>query len=83
MNGADSELQRRVLNFLMGRNVPELRAVEVTATAGAVTLRGRVHSYYQKQLCLSCAGRVAGVSRVVDQVDVASYDQPNSSSLRS
>ena len=68
---ADHELERRVVSFLHARHVPGLRHLEVKANGGTVTLRGRVQSFYEKQLCQSCCQRVAGVIRLVDAVDVA------------
>ncbi|MGH7135809.1 MAG: BON domain-containing protein [Pirellulales bacterium] len=67
---ADHDLQRRVVNFLAERHVPGLRHLEVEAQNGTVTLRGRVHSFYEKQLCQAVCRRVAGVVRYVDAVDV-------------
>ena len=66
----DRELERRVMNYLHGRQVPAVRAVSVQADNGTVTLRGEVPSFYQKQLCISCSRRVAGVVRLVDQIEV-------------
>jgi len=71
MNPADRDLERRVLSYLVGRHVPGLRNLQVEARNGTVTLRGRVHTFYEKQLCQNCCRRVAGVVQFVDHVDVA------------
>ena len=42
----------------------------VSASRGVVTLRGRVSSYYQKQLAQTAAMRVAGVEQLENQVEV-------------
>lgn len=68
---ADRELERRVVNFLAGRHVPGLRHLEVSAQGGTVTVSGRVRSFYEKQLCQECCKRVAGVIKLIDDVDVA------------
>lgn len=68
---ADRDLERRVTRFLLDKQVPGLRNLEVKAQAGAVTLRGSVHSFYEKQLSHSLCKRVAGVLRLIDAVDVA------------
>lgn len=75
---ADRDLERRVTNFLAGRHVPGLRHVEVEAHNGTVTLRGRVRTFYEKQLCQDCCRRVAGVVQFIDDVDVV-YAQPSRS----
>jgi len=63
-------LKRRVISYLVGRRVPALRDIEVSAVGGTVVLRGKVGSFYEKQLCIHCCRRVAGVVRLVDEVDV-------------
>ena len=68
---ADRDLERRVVNFLQGWQRPGLRNVEVKATAGTVTLRGTVNSFYEKQLSQQCCRRVAGVLKLIDAISVA------------
>jgi osmotically-inducible protein OsmY len=75
----DRELERRVTNFL-GQHFPRLRTVEVEACQGVVTIVGRVNSFYERQLCISCCQRVAGVTGVNDEVEVA---EPRSNLPRS
>lgn len=70
-SGADRDLERRVINFLVGRQVPSLRQIAVEADRGTVTMRGRVYSFHHKQLCINCCTRVAGVLRLVDELTVA------------
>lgn len=66
----DRELERRVLIYLEQQHFPQLHAVEVKARQGIVTIRGRVSSFYERQLCIHCCQRVAGVVQVNDQVEV-------------
>ena len=63
-----SDLARRVANLLWQRS--SLRRVNVFAQDGRVTLSGTVHSFYERQLCISGAQRVAGVYELVDQIKV-------------
>ena len=67
----DEDLRFRVVNFLVQRNMSSLRRIGVEAQDGLVTLRGNVRSFYEKQLCLNCVRHVAGVIRLVDQIEVA------------
>jgi osmotically-inducible protein OsmY len=67
---ADRDLQVRVSNYLFGQHISDLRHVGVEARRGVVTLRGRVHTFHQKQLCLNCCQRVAGVQHIDDQIEV-------------
>lgn len=79
---ADRDLERRVAIYLAGRHVPGLRNLAVEAHNGTVTLRGRVYSFYEKQLCQAVCRRVAGVVRYVDAVDV-NYASSRSPALAS
>ena len=67
----DQDLQRRVVSFLAGRYLPSLRQLEVDVQEGIVTLRGRVTSFYEKQVAIHSCQRVAGVRKLVDAVDVS------------
>ena len=69
---ANSDLKRRIVNYLVSRQVPALRHVEVEAVAGTVILRGKMRSFYHKQLCLHCCQRVAGVIKLIDELVVDS-----------
>jgi osmotically-inducible protein OsmY len=57
--------------FLADRHLPGLRQLEIEASNGTVTLRGRVRSFYEKQLCQNVSRRVSGVVQFVDAVVVA------------
>ena len=67
---ADADLRRRVVAFLASRQLAALRNLEVEAHGGTVTLRGKVQTFYEKQLTQQCSRRVAGVVRLVDEIDV-------------
>ncbi len=70
-NQADGDLERRVVNFLSQQHFPGRRGIEVEARQGIVTLRGRVRSFHERQLCVNCCQRVAGVVGVNDKIQVA------------
>jgi hypothetical protein len=67
---SDEQLSRRVHNYLASRQPAGGNSVEVRASGGIVTVRGSVSSFYQRQLYIHGAQRVAGVLRVVDEIDV-------------
>jgi osmotically-inducible protein OsmY len=50
--------------YLMGRKV------RIETHDGRVTLRGVVHSYYQKQMAQETLRNVAGVDRIENQLEV-------------
>lgn len=77
--GADRDLERRIVNFLSRRHVPGLRQLEVKANNGIVTLRGQVRSFYEKQLSHHCCRRVAGVVQLIDAVEVV--DAPRAATV--
>ena len=66
----DRDLEYRVRTFLSGRNFPALRRLGIEARNGTVTIRGRVTTFYEKQLSQQCRQRVAGVRQLVDQIVV-------------
>lgn len=66
----DRDLESRVRNYLLGYKMPALQHVDVVASNGTVILRGRVYSFFQKQLCIHCCRRVAGVFELVDELKV-------------
>ena len=63
-------LRRRVRLFLDGSNLPSLRFVRVEVDGDVIRLRGKVRSFYEKQMAVQLVSRVAGVIRVIDQIDV-------------
>ncbi|MBS0211407.1 MAG: BON domain-containing protein [Planctomycetes bacterium] len=64
------DLERRVRSFLATRSEPGLRRIDIDAEGGRVTLRGLVRSFYERQLAVHCCRRVAGVTEVIDQLNV-------------
>jgi osmotically-inducible protein OsmY len=68
---SDRDLERRIVTSLADRQMPGLRQLQVAANNGTVTLRGRVRSFYEKQLCQNVCRHVAGVVQFVDAVVVA------------
>ena len=66
----DVDLAHRLVNILHGRNVPGREAVQVDVRGGTVVVSGRLHSKHAKWLCIECCRHVAGVIKLVDEVDV-------------
>ena len=64
------DLAGRIRMFLHEHHLPILRRLTVEVAGDAVTIQGRVGSFYERQLAIECCKRVAGVRRVVDQIDV-------------
>ncbi len=80
---ADRELQRRIVNFLFEKGLWSLQHLETEVHGGVAVIKGRVRTYYEKQLATCCCQRVAGVLRVINDVcvlDVAPAT-PRSSNL--
>jgi hypothetical protein len=68
---ADASLQKRVVAYLATRNFHSFRRLAVRADRGVVCLSGRLDSYYQRQVAVESARRVAGVTTIVDRIVVA------------
>jgi osmotically-inducible protein OsmY len=68
---ADLLLAESVARVLGATGFTPLRQVTVAAGQGAITLRGRVPSFFLKQLAQAAARGVAGVVAVRNHLDVA------------
>jgi osmotically-inducible protein OsmY len=66
----DIELETRITASLVSQHVPSLRNASVEARGDSVVLRGEVNSFYAKQLSHHSALRLAGSTRVIDEVRV-------------
>ena len=71
---SDALLVRRVRQTLADLHVPILRTLDIVAVDGVVTLRGRVRSYYERQLAHANVRRLTGVARLVEEITVADPD---------
>ena len=68
---ADRLLERQIAGQLADSNRAGLRRLAVKVTAGSVTLRGRVATFYEKQLAIQTCRMLAGLKRLIDAVEVA------------
>lgn len=66
----DSPLASKVSQRLHGTGHLRLRNVKVEEDAGRVTLKGRVPSYYLKQLAQTVAVSVGGVGQIRNELTV-------------
>jgi len=65
------DLEQRVRQFLSSANIPALRHIGVQINGNTVVLSGYVQTFYEKQMAIAFARRVAGVVDVIDSIDVA------------
>ena len=75
MNAAEQvdsscDLADRVTAFLHSRQRRPLQRITVRAKGGTVTLEGKVGTFYERQLCIECCRRVAGVIKLIDRIEV-------------
>ena len=66
----DGELAHRVRDAFRDRKLLAGFDLSITAAQGRVTLRGKVRSYYSRQLLVHSCLRVPGVRGVVDEIRV-------------
>lgn len=67
---SDAELERRLANFLYQRRVPGVERIHLIAHGGVVAITGQTPTRSAKWLCIECCRRVAGVIRVIDNVQI-------------
>jgi osmotically-inducible protein OsmY len=68
---ASGDLARRVRGFLAQQGVNSAHRLNIEVNGGTVILHGLVSSFYERQLCISCCQRIAGVVRFIDNLTVA------------
>jgi osmotically-inducible protein OsmY len=68
---SDRDLERRVKGLLARQHLASLRAIQVDSQMGVVTISGRVSSFYERQLCITCCQKLTEVVKLNDQVEVA------------
>ncbi|MCI0361869.1 MAG: BON domain-containing protein [Planctomycetaceae bacterium] len=71
LRSSDRQLERQIASHLAETNRPSLRRLAVNVADGNVTLRGRVTSFYEKQIAIQTCRVLAGVERLTDAVEVA------------
>ena len=68
---ADEHAATRARAELRSSSYPELRGLDCSFAAGVLTVRGRLPSFYLKQIVWSLVGELSGISEFVDRIDVA------------
>ena len=71
---SEAELERRAQAHLNASPHNELRSVQCEVHGDVLTLRGRVKSYYLKQLAQESIRGIDGIHRIVNQMVVDSKD---------
>jgi len=84
---ADTQLRRRVLNFLVARDLGT-KLPEIRVRGGVVTVKGRVPTPEHRRLVCLCCQHVAGVLRVIDNLEIGSclcesrhFGEPNETAI--
>jgi osmotically-inducible protein OsmY len=68
---SDRLLERQITSHLAETNRPGLKGLAVNVADGRVTLRGRVASFYEKQIAIQTCRVLAGIDQLTDAVEVA------------
>jgi osmotically-inducible protein OsmY len=67
----DHMLAREISLQLAETNRSSLKQLSVDVSGGRVTLRGKVGSFYEKQIAIQTCRVLAGIERMIDAVEVA------------
>ncbi len=67
---ADHELLQQVKSSLHHRGYRAMRTLEIQIERGTAVLHGRVLTFYMRQIAVECVKRVAGVTQIIDRIDV-------------
>jgi osmotically-inducible protein OsmY len=68
----DEDVLWRVQSYLCSKQFPVFRDLQVQVHRGEVTITGKVDSFHERQVALNCCRRVAGVLKLIDQIEVSS-----------
>ncbi len=71
------DIAHEIEDRLRGSSYLALRNIHCVCHAGAVTLQGRLPTYYLKQLVLQIVSEVAGSRATHDQIDVLTPERPS------
>jgi BON domain len=71
MASNDIDLEHRLASFLYQQHVPEGDGIRLNACSGVLVVSGELSSQHAKWLCIECCRRVAGVRKVIDELEVA------------
>ena len=66
----DEDVLQRVSRSLFSCHFPAFRNLDIDVVHGAVTITGKVQSYYEKQIALTSSQHVAGVVALIDEIVV-------------
>lgn len=80
---ADRDLLQRVKGFLHQRGYGPHRTLEINVEQGVVVVQGRVPTFYMRQIAFECIKRVAGVTQVVDLIQVGDSPLQRQASVNS
>lgn len=78
IDNASQDLQQRIALNLQSRQLAFGGRVRIEAKQGTVTLSGLVPTFYQRQLIYAATRKVAGVTKVIDQLEVESQSAAGS-----
>ena len=67
---SDRLLESQIATQLAETRRPSLQRLSVDVEGGAVTLRGRVGSFYEKQIAIQACRVLSGIEQLIDAVEV-------------
>ena len=89
---AERDLRRRLNRLLDQQGYGPHRTLALSVERDVVVVQGRVPTFYQRQVAVECLKRVAGVTQVIDRIEVVylpddcpvndcSADEPKASTI--
>jgi osmotically-inducible protein OsmY len=71
LSSTDLALHEQIVSHLTETRRANIARLAVEVDCGCVTLQGRVDTFYERQIAITCCQSAAGVSQIIDQVEVA------------
>lgn len=70
----DQDVHCRVESYLESRHFPGFKDLQIDVHEGIVTLSGKVDNFHERQIAVNSCRRVAGVIRLIDEIEVGLED---------
>lgn len=70
-NDSDRLLKNEISRLLAMQHFPSFKNLEVEVDHGLITISGKLHSYYHRQVALSTCQQMGDLITVIDMISVS------------
>ncbi len=70
----DDALRQRVVSYLDARDPRAFRGLRIDVQHGAVTLSGKLRTFYERQVAVASCHNVVGLLAIIDRLTVEDWE---------